>query len=58
MVFTIEPILTMFESKALKVWRDNWTYQLPYNPSAQWEHMIRVGSDGPEILTKTEASGN
>ena len=53
MVFTIEPILTMFlgKDKDLKIWRDNWTYQFPMNPSAQWEHMVRVDSSGPEILT-------
>jgi methionyl aminopeptidase len=51
MVFTIEPILTMFPATNLKEWADKWTFQLPLNPSAQWEHMVRVGSNGPEILT-------
>lgn len=59
MVFTIEPILTMFAPKDLKMWRDQWTYQLPFNPSAQWEHMVRVAASGPEILTElsSEESG-
>lgn len=52
MVFTVEPILTMFEPKRMKVWKDQWTYQLPFNPSAQWEHMVRVTPSGPEILTE------
>ena len=54
MVFTVEPILTMFEGQEPKVWNDGWTYQLPYNPSAQFEHMVLVTSSGNEILTSLD----
>lgn len=51
MVFTVEPILTLYRGGQAICWEDEWTYQIPGNPSAQWEHMVRVASDGPEILT-------
>ena len=51
MVFTIEPILTLYRQKEVLLWEDQWTYQAPFNPSAQWEHMIRIDKTGNEILT-------
>lgn len=56
MVFTVEPILTLYKMKKMHIWGDQWTYQLPHNPSAQWEHMVRVGASGPEILTELSDS--
>ena len=52
MVFTIEPILTLFNNRNVKIWDDKWTWQIPFNPSAQFEHMIRVSASGNEILTQ------
>ena len=52
MVFTIEPILTLFNNRSVKIWDDQWTWQIPFNPSAQFEHMVRVSASGNEILTQ------
>ena len=51
MVFTVEPILTLFPHKQLYVWSDGFTVTSKNNPSAQMEHMIVVHENGPEILT-------
>jgi methionyl aminopeptidase len=53
MVFTIEPILTMFEAtdSDYLTWEDKWTIQLKNNPSAQEEHMVLIKQSGVEILT-------
>lgn len=51
-VFTIEPILMLHDPNDLIYsWRDNWTMIAHNTPSAQWEHMIAIHDDGPEIIT-------
>ena len=54
MVFTIEPILTMFPFgvEDLCIWRDNWTVSVKDNPSAQYEHMVLIKQNGCEVLTR------
>ena len=52
MVFTIEPILTMFEHDNLYIYDDMWTVMSHNNPSAQAEHMVLITRDGAEILTE------
>ena len=54
MTFTIEPIICMHEYKELYIWDDKWTIVSPNNPSAQWEHTIRITETGYEILTLRE----
>jgi methionyl aminopeptidase len=54
MAFTIEPIVMMYPYKQLYMWEDNWTVIAPYNPSAQWEHIIYITEKGHEILTLRE----
>jgi methionyl aminopeptidase len=54
MAFTIEPIVMMYPYKQLYMWDDNWTVSSPYNPSAQWEHIIYITETGHEILTFRE----
>lgn len=55
MVFTIEPILTLMDSrKILYMGSDNFSYVSLCNPSAQWEHMVLVTEDQPEVLTIRE----
>ena len=52
MVFTIEPILTLMDSaKLLMLAKDEFSYVSFCNPSAQWEHMVYIGEEGPEVLT-------
>jgi methionyl aminopeptidase len=54
MAFTIEPIVMMYPYKELTMWEDNWSVVCPYNPSAQWEHIIYITEKGYEILTFRE----
>jgi methionyl aminopeptidase len=54
MTFTIEPIVMMYPYKQLYMWEDNWTVIAPYNPSAQWEHIIYITGTNHEILTLRE----
>jgi methionyl aminopeptidase len=54
MAFTIEPIVMIYPYKQLYMWEDNWTIVAPYNPSAQWEHIIYITESGHEILTLRE----
>ena len=51
MVFTIEPMLTL-GSPEWTLWDDDWTaVTTDRGRTAQWEHMVLVTEDGPEILT-------
>ena len=52
MVFTIEPILTLYPHQKLYLWDDDFTVTSFGNPSAQYEHTIIVNENGPEILTQ------
>ena len=54
MAFTIEPILMMSPKVQYVQFRDGWTYQVPGNPSCQWEHIVLVTEEGREILTLRE----
>lgn len=53
MVFTIEPILTMFPvtENNIYCWPDKWTISCDNNPSAQFEHMVLINQSGVEVLT-------
>jgi methionyl aminopeptidase len=52
MFFTIEPMLTQGTWRAVD-WSDGWTaVTADGKRSAQFEHTIRVGRDGAEILTR------
>ncbi len=51
MAFTIEPIILMHQYNQLFICEDNWTIIAPYNPSAQWEHVIYITETGHEVLT-------
>lgn len=51
MVFTVEPIISLFPHKQLYMWPDNFTITSVNNPSAQMEHMVLIHANGPEILT-------
>lgn len=54
-VFTIEPIIMLHDPQDLIYeWRDGWTIVAHNTPSAQWEHMVAIHDDGPEILTLRE----
>ena len=54
-VFTIEPIIMMYDSSSMVYeWNDGWTVIAHNTPSAQWEHMVAIHDDGPEILTLRE----
>jgi methionyl aminopeptidase len=53
-VFTIEPIIMMYEPDVMYTWEDNWTVIAQDTPSAQWEHTLAIHDDGPEILTLRE----
>jgi hypothetical protein len=35
-VFTIEPIISLFPTEKLNVWKDNFTAISPNNPNAQF----------------------
>ncbi|PYG01735.1 methionine aminopeptidase, type I [Georgenia satyanarayanai] len=51
MVFTIEPMLTL-GSPEWDLWDDGWTaVTTDRGRTAQFEHMVLVTDDGPEILT-------
>ncbi|MEE6281269.1 type I methionyl aminopeptidase [Georgenia sunbinii] len=51
MVFTIEPMLTL-GTPEWQLWDDEWTaVTADRGRTAQWEHMVLVTEDGPEILT-------
>jgi methionyl aminopeptidase len=51
MVFTIEPMINIGRPEC-KLLRDGWTAVTQDGSlSAQWEHTIRVTSNGSEILT-------
>ena len=51
MVFTIEPMINAGKA-GVKVLGDGWTaVTRDRSLSAQWEHTIRVSSDGSEVLT-------
>ena len=53
MSFTIEPIVTMFETEdTLVIGKDKFTIVSPGNPSCQWEHIILITDTGCEVLTK------
>jgi len=55
MVFTIEPIMSLRSSDKLTFMaEDEWTVISLANPSAQWEHIIHITNDGPEVLTLRE----
>jgi methionyl aminopeptidase len=51
-VFTIEPIITLFPSPSLQVWKDNFTAISTNNPNAQFEHTLLLLEDGVEVLTR------
>lgn len=52
MTFTIEPMINAGVSTAVVDPRDEWTARTEDGkPSAQWEHMILITTDGHEILT-------
>lgn len=52
MTFTIEPMLNAGTAQTFLDKRDQWTvFTMDGRLSAQFEHTILVGSDGPEILT-------
>ena len=53
MVFTIEPILTMFpfSEEDIVMWADDWTVQVRNNLSAQFEHMVLIKKSGAEVIT-------
>ena len=54
MVFTIEPMINegTYEAEVLK---DGWTAVTKDRKlSAQFEHMIAITEDGPDILTLSE----
>jgi len=51
-VFTIEPIIMLHDAyNMIYEWRDGWTVVAHNTPSAQWEHIIAIHDDGPEIMT-------
>ncbi len=52
MVFTIEPIITLFPHDKIYIWKDQFTIISENNPSAQMEHMVYINDNGPEILTQ------
>jgi len=50
--FTIEPIIMLNDpNDMIYEWKDGWTMVAHNTPSAQWEHIIAIHDDGPEILT-------
>jgi methionyl aminopeptidase len=52
MVFAIEPMVNMGDSKT-KTLEDKWTVvTFDGKPSAHFEHTVAITSDGPEILTR------
>lgn len=54
MTLTIEPMINAGTYKT-KTLADDWTVvTLDGNLSAQWEHTVAIGNDGPEILTLPE----
>ena len=55
MVFTIEPMINAGRP-SVKVLSDGWTVVTrDRSLSAQWEHTVRVGDSGNEVLTLSEA---
>jgi len=56
MVFTVEPMITMGDWRAV-VWDDGWTaVTADGRRSAQFEHTVLVTDRGPEILTVPEGA--
>ena len=54
MCFTIEPMLNVGTWRTLRDQSDGWTVRTSDGKlSAQFEHQILIGDDGPEILTLT-----
>jgi methionyl aminopeptidase len=52
MVFTIEPMITL-GNPAEEIWDDGWTAVTADGKlTAQFEHTVRVGRQGAEVLTK------
>lgn len=52
MTFTIEPMITLGTSGAVKVLPDGWTaVTKDHTLCAQWEHSILIREQGPEVLT-------
>ncbi len=57
MTFTIEPMLTLGMPDVV-LWDDQWTIvTLDGEPSAQFEHSVRVTDDGVEVLTADADGG-
>lgn len=56
MVFTIEPIFTLMDSLQTQMYlgHDEFSVNSVFNPSVQWEHMVYISKDGPEVLTIRE----
>ena len=55
MCFTIEPMLNAGTWRTVKDKRDGWTVRTKDRRlSAQFEHMIFMTEDGPEVLTQTQ----
>jgi len=52
MFFTVEPMINLGKGD-VRVLKDNWTViSKDYSLSAQFEHTIGIGQNGPEIFTK------
>ena len=55
MCFTIEPMINAGSRETVLDREDGWTVRTRDGKvSAQFEHTILMGEDGPEILTLTE----
>ena len=52
--FTIEPMIAM-GSNEIQLWGDGWTVVTKDGQrAAQYEHMVIVTEDGPEVITRTD----
>ena len=51
MVFTIEPALCLHKHTEVYLWEDQFTVTSKNNPSSQFEHMVYISPNGPELLT-------